>query len=122
MNYELDCKKQILTQLVRDFRLEGELPDIDLLKNCLEQMNPGEFAQSIYFLEYCSDKKNNQKEQKKYESNLEVKMAVQKIFLALAQHFQRNPGETEGAMDSMIRYLSSALRIALLKHNIISMN
>ncbi|MBF0493408.1 MAG: hypothetical protein HQM15_11600 [Deltaproteobacteria bacterium] len=122
MRHELDCKKQILAQVVKDFRLEGELPDIGLLKNCLEQMNPGELAQSIYFLEYSSAETHSQKTQRKYELSLEVKNAVQKIFLALAQHFQRNPDETEKAMDSMMHYLSKALLITVLKHNLISMN
>ena len=64
MNHTLDCKKQILTHLIKDFRLEGELPDIGLLKSCLDQMNPNELAQSIYYLECFSSGKSNRKIQK----------------------------------------------------------
>lgn len=116
MNHnQIECKKQILNYLMRDFRLEGELPDLNLLQSCLAQMNPGEFAQSLH----GQDKEKNPEKKK---LNQEISESIQKIFLALGQHFQRNPQASEDALDSLMSYLSKALLITVQKHNLISMN
>lgn len=125
MNSQLECKKQILDHLIRDFRLDGDLPDIQLLKSCIQQLHPAELAQSIYFLECASpdeDEVWEEQDENKYQVSIEVKNSVQKIFLALAKHFENNPVETESAMDDMMKYLSSALHVTLLKYNILSVN
>ncbi|GEM_PF-2268801 len=114
---QIEHKKLLLDKIIKNYQTEGPLPSIKDLHSCLSHMDPKELAQAIYCLEYKDYVKNILEtpvfHTGKFEAQLDVshdvKNDIEKIFMAVAQHFRRVPSEASPMVDQIFHYFYLAL-------------
>ncbi len=114
---DLEHKKFILEQIAGNIQTDGPIPSIPDLNFFLSKMDPNELAQAIYLLQYQECKKSFSSSSLIGEEALrdrvffsqEIKSEIEKIFMAVAEHFKRVPGEASAVVDQMFRYFYKTL-------------
>src|SRR5215831_19343852 len=126
----IDHKRQILEKIAGSYQTEGPLPSLNELHSCITQMDPKELAQAIYLLEYneCrnslsdlpifhSDGLNN-----RIYFSKGLKNDIEKIFMAVAEHFRRMPGKASETVDQIFHYFYQTLVHLSTKSGLTSQN
>lgn len=113
----IEHKKLLLDKIIKNYQTEGPLPSIKDLNSCLAHMDPRELAQAIYCLEYKDYTKTivdssiyqMGKLEKQLDISHDVKNDIEKIFMAVAEHFRRVPSEASPMVDQMFHYFYKTL-------------
>lgn len=113
----IEHKKLLLDKIIKNYQTEGPLPSIKDLNSCLSHMDPRELAQAIYCLEYKDYTKTildsslyqMGKLEKQLDISHDVKNDIEKIFMAVAEHFRRVPSEASPMVDQMFHYFYKTL-------------
>ncbi|MBL7685180.1 MAG: hypothetical protein JNK65_03990 [Deltaproteobacteria bacterium] len=126
----IDHKKIIIDKIISGYHTEGPLPSLKELNSCLEQMDPQELAKAIFVSEH-----NHCKTVLSTRSNLldpnknthlffsqSVTDDVQKIFIAIAQHYKKKPLEADASVDQIFHYFYKALVVLATKEGLTSYN
>lgn len=114
---QIEHTKLLINRIIKDYQTEGPLPSIKDLNVCLDHMDPQELAQAIYCLEYKDYLKNSLetpvfntgKFENLMNNSLDVKNDIEKIFMAVAEHFRRVPSEAAPMVDQMFQYFYKTL-------------
>ncbi|MFO1520137.1 MAG: hypothetical protein U1F57_10820 [bacterium] len=117
MMTDLDHKRLILEKIVGAYQTEGPLPSLGELHSCISQMDPKELAQAIYLIEYnecrnsLADVTYNFQDgfKNRLYSSKGLKNDIEKIFMAVAEHFRRMPGEASETVDEIFHYFYKTL-------------
>ena len=117
MMHNIEHKKQIIEKIAGSYQTDGPLPSLNDLHSCITQMDPKELAQAIYLLEYnecrtsLSDLpiiQNDDFSNHIYFSK-GLKNDIEKIFMAVAEHFRRMPGQASETVDRIFHYFYKTL-------------
>jgi hypothetical protein len=114
---DLEHKKLLLEKITGAYQSDGPLPPLRDLNSFIIRMDPKELAEAIYLLEShrcrrtLPDLSPNQNEDFKdrVDSSKGVKDNIEKIFMAVAEHFRRGPGEASEMVDQIFHYFYKAL-------------
>lgn len=93
-------------------------------------MDPKELAQAIYCLEYKDYLKkileaplyNTGKFENQLNTSQDVKEGIEKIFMAVAEHFKRVPSEASPMVDQIFHYFYTALIHLATNQRLTSLN
>ena len=116
MNH-IEHKRQIIEKIAGSYQTEGPLPSLGDLHSCITQMDPKELAQAIYLLEY-NECRNSLSDLPVFQMDglnnriyfsKGLKNDVEKIFMAVAEHFRRMPGQASETVDRIFHYFYQTL-------------
>jgi hypothetical protein len=127
---DIEHKKLILDKIVGAYYTEGPLPTLNELNSCISQMDPRELAHAIYLLEYSEcvpslarvQANSDEKLQNQVFFSKGLKNDIEKIFMAVAEHFRRMPGEASSVVDEIFHYFYKAIICLTTKQGLISNN
>lgn len=127
---DLEHKMMILEKIVGTYSAEGPLPPIHELNSCISQMDPKELAQAIYLLEYNDCRSSLSDSHSSLDAKLKnriyfskgLKNDIEKIFMAVVEHFRRMPGEVSPVVDQIFHYFYQTLVHLTTKQGLISNN
>ncbi len=127
---DLEHKMMILEKIVGTYSAEGPLPPIHELNSCISQMDPKELAQAIYLLEYNDCRGSLSDSHRSLDAKLKnriyfskgLKNDIEKIFMAVVEHFRRMPGEVSPVVDQIFHYFYQTLVHLTTKQGLISNN
>lgn len=114
---DLEHKKLLLDKITGSYESDGPLPPLRDLTSFIVRMDPKELADAIYLLESHRCLRTlpdlfsvQDKDMKgRIDSSRGVKDNMQKIFMAVAEHFRRGPGEASEMVDKIFHYFYRAL-------------
>jgi hypothetical protein len=114
---DIEHKKLILEKITASYHTEGPLPSLKDLHSFITHMDPKELAQAIYLLEYNQCRTSlaeipsfpNEEFQNRIYFSRGVKNDIEKIFMAVAEHFRRVPGEASAMVDQIFHYFYKTL-------------
>ncbi len=126
----IEHKKLLINRIVKNYHTEGPLPSMKDLNNCLSHMDPKELAQAIYCLEYKDYLKNileapvyhTGRFETQVNTSKDIKNDIEKIFMAVAEHFRRVPSEASPMVDQIFHYFYTALIHLATNHRLTSLN
>ncbi len=127
---DLEHKKLILEKIVGGYHTEGPLPSLHELNSCISQMDPKELAQAIYLLEYNDCRitladlpmAGGEKLETRLYFSRGLKSDIEKIFMAVVEHFRRMPGEASEMVDQIFHYFYQTLVHLATRQGLISYN
>src|SRR5262245_30556873 len=114
---DLEHKRLLLEKITASYQSEGPLPPLRDLNSFIVRMDPKELADAIYLLEShrtlrtLPDLFSVQSEdfEGRIDSSRGIKDNMEKIFMAVAEHFRRGPGEASEMVDQIFHYFYRAL-------------
>src|SRR4029434_6827771 len=114
---DLEHKKLLLEKITGAYQSDEPLPPLRDLNSFIVRMDPKELAEAIYLLESHRTRRTlpdlfsvqNEDMEGRIDSCRGIKDNMEKIFMAVAEHFRRGPGEASEMVDQIFHYFYRAL-------------
>ncbi len=126
----LEHQQMLLEKIVGAYQSDGPLPALSDLHSCITRMDPKELAQAIYFLQYneCLNVFSglplyeNENLNHRLFFSKGMKTNIEKIFMAVVEHFRRGPGQASQTVDQIFHYFYQTLVCLSTRQGLISYN